>query len=160
MCNFPQFLALVTIPTTYAGVGVVTPEIEREAARLWKQFCGSGNNPEGGRDGNLAVFCKLSRDSYEESLQHQIEVTPPPESPQQVVFVRPPTYTYKHDVIVSGGGTSGQKTVIYVLPSKNKNQVNLVDNTSNTVVTQKPTVYFLKKDHDGSPKQSEELVRG
>lgn len=146
----------MAVPCVYGGVGVVTPEVEREAARLWAQFC--NGNQEGGRDGDLAVFCKLSRDSYEESLQHQIQVTPPPNQPQQVVFVRPPTYTYKHDVIVSGGGQSGQKTVIYVLPSKNKNQVNLVDNTQNTVVTQKPTVYFLKKDH-GSEKQSQEEVR-
>jgi len=145
------FASLIAL--TYAGVGVVTPEVEREAERLWKQFCEGAS--EGGNDGDLAVYCKLSRDTYEESLQHQIEVTPPPQAPQQVVFVRPPSYTYKHDVVVSGGGASGQKTVIYVLPSKNKNQVNLVDNTSNTVVTQKPTVYFLKKDHDHSKSQEE-----
>jgi len=152
-------LACVAIatPLVSAGVGVVTPEVEAEAMRLWNQFC-SGNNPEGGNDGDLAVFCKLSRDTYEESLQHEINVTPPSKSPQQVVFVRPPSYTYKHDVLVTGGGQSGQKTVIYVLPSKNKNEVNLVDNTSNQVVTQKPTVYFLKKDHGGEGhKQSEEI---
>lgn len=125
--------------------------------RLWNQFC-SGGNPEGGSDGDLAVFCKLSKDVYEESLQHEINVTPPSKTPQQVVFVRPPSYNYKHDVVVTGGGQSGQKTVIYVLPAKNKNQVNLVDNTSNQVVTQKPTVYFLKKDHDGEHKQSEEVA--
>jgi len=150
-------LACIAIPFVSAGVGVVTPEVEEEAHRLWNQFC-SGNNPEGGSDGDLAVFCKLSRDTYEESLQHEINVTPPSKSPQQVVFVRPPSYTYKHDVLVSGGGSSGQKTVIYVLPSKNKNEVNLVDNTSNNVVTQKPTVYFLKKDHGDQNKQSEEVA--
>ncbi|ODM99317.1 hypothetical protein Ocin01_07362 [Orchesella cincta] len=113
-----------------------------EAESLWKQVL-------------RGSFRGVTTGQYEEIAPAPNRSDPTAQAPQQVVFVRPPTYTYKHDVVVTGGGASGQKTVIYVLPSKNKNQVNLVDNTSNTVVTQKPTVYFLKKDHDHSKSQEE-----
>ncbi|ODM91075.1 hypothetical protein Ocin01_15605 [Orchesella cincta] len=145
------FVGLIAL--TYAGVGVVTPEVEREAERLWKKFCEGAS--EGGNDGDLAVYCKLSRDSYEESLQHQIEVTPPPQA-----LNRWCSSVHQHTRIsmmwwLLEEVLPVRRRLFTFCPSKNKNQVNLVDNTSNTVVTQKPTVYFLKKDHDHSKSQEE-----
>jgi hypothetical protein len=135
-----SFVALAS-----AGVGVVTPQIEAEALRLWQRYCDGAS--EGGTDGNTFIYCKRSQEKYEENLQHQLELTPGPEPQQQVVFVQPPSYHYKHDVIVSGGGGSAPKTVIYVKPAKNTHEVNVNDQTSGVAAPQKPTLYFLKGSH-------------
>jgi len=136
---------LACIAAANAGVGVVTPEIEAEALRLWQRYCDGAS--EGGTDGNTFIYCKRSRDKYEENLQHQVQLNAAPEPQQQVVFVQPPSYHYKHDVIVSGGGGTAPKTVIYVKPSKNTHEVNVDDRTSGPSAPQKPTLYFLRGNH-------------
>jgi len=140
-------LSSFTLQVVYGGVGVTTPEIEREALRLWAAYCGGAS--EGGTDGSTFIYCKRSRDNYEETLQHTVEIPRGPEAQQQVVFVQPPSYHYKHDVVVSGGGGSAPKTVIYVKPSKNTHEVNVQDQTLPNAAPQKPTLYFLKGSHGG-----------
>jgi len=140
------------VASAYAGVGVLTPEIEAEAYRLWQRYCASRS--EGGNDGALAVYCKIAREDITENLQHSIELPRGQEGGQQVVFVQPPSYHYKHDVVVSGGGGSAPKTVIYVKPAKNTNEVNIVDQSAPNAAPQKPTLYFLKGAH-GNEQQAE-----
>jgi hypothetical protein len=137
----------------YAGVGVLTPEVEAEALRLWKAYCDGAS--EGGTDGNTFIYCKKSQDNFEESLQHDVNLTPSEGAREQVVFVQPPSYHYKHDVVVSGGGGSVPKTVIYVKPAKNTHEVNINDQTAPGGAAQKPTLYFLKGNHGG---QEEEVA--
>jgi succinate dehydrogenase/fumarate reductase flavoprotein subunit len=60
----------------------------------------------------------------------------------------------KHDVVVSGGGGAAPKTVIYVKPAKNTNEVNIVDQTQPSAGPQKPTLYFLKGAH-GNEQEAE-----
>lgn len=69
---------------------------------LLRRYC--AGRSEGGNDGALAVYCKIAREDVTESLQHTIELPRGQEQGQQVVFVQPPSYHYKHDVVVSGGG--------------------------------------------------------
>jgi len=133
------------VATTYAGVGVLTPEIEAEALRLWQAYCDGAS--EGGTDGNTLIYCKRSGEKIEETKQHELQLTPNTEAKEQVVFVQPPSYHYKHDVIVSGGGGAAPKTVIYVKPAKNTHEVNVNDQTDQSVTPQKPTLFFLKGDH-------------
>lgn len=60
--HFIAFQVLAAcLATAYAGVGVVTPEIEAEAYRLWQRYCGEAARSEGGNDGALAVYCKIAR---------------------------------------------------------------------------------------------------
>jgi len=129
----------------YAGVGVVTPEIEAEALRLWQAYCDGAS--EGGADGSLYIYCKRSGEKYEESLQHEVNLNGDDAPKEQVVFVQPPSYHYKHDVIVSGGAGAAPKTVIYVKPAKNTHEVNINDQTAPGGAPQKPTLYFLKGNH-------------
>jgi hypothetical protein len=136
------------VAVAYAGVGVLTPEIEAEALRLWQAYCDGAS--EGGTDGDAMIYCKKSSEKIEETKQHELQLTPSTEAKQQVVFVQPPSYHYKHDVIVSGGGGSAPKTVIYVKPAKNTHEVNVNDQTDQSVTPQKPTLFFLKGDH-GAP---------
>jgi len=63
------------------------------------------------------------------------------------VFVQPPSYHYKHDVVVSGGGGAAGKTVIYVKPQVNSHEVNVQDKTTAGEGPAKPTLYFLKGNH-------------
>jgi hypothetical protein len=134
------------VASAYAGVGVVTPQIEAEALRLWQKFCATRS--EGGNDGGVAVFCKIAPEDITENLEHAVNL-PASQGGEQVVFVQPPSYHYKHDVIVSGGGGSAPKTVIYVKPAKNTNEVNIVDQTQPAGAPQKPSLYFLKGSHGG-----------
>ncbi|XP_021951753.1 uncharacterized protein LOC110848756 [Folsomia candida] len=147
-----KFLVVLVAVVAYAhlgncGVGVLTPAIEAEALRLWHSYCNGAS--EGGTDGSTFIYCKRSNENYEESLQHNVELPRGQEQGQQVVFVQPPSYHYKHDVIVSGGGGSAPKTVIYVKPAKNTNEVNIVDQTRPNAAPQKPTLFFLKGGHGG-----------
>lgn len=118
-----------------------TPQIEAEALQLYERHC-SGRS-DGGNDGNLYVYCKRARENIEENLQHQIEVTPGPDAPKQVVFVQPPSYNYNHDITLTGGAGKAQKTVIYVLPSKNSHNVNYNDERDGEIAPEKPSLYFL-----------------
>jgi len=138
---------VLCVASAYAGVGITTAEVEAEALRLWQRYC--AGRSEGGNDGALAVYCKIAREDITENLQHNIELPRGQEAGQQVVFVQPPSYHYKHDVVVSGGGGSAPKTVIYVKAAKNTNEVNIVDQTSPSAGPQKPTLYFLKGNHGG-----------
>jgi hypothetical protein len=135
------------VAAAYAGVGVLTPEIEAEALRLWQAYCDGAS--EGGTDGNTLIYCKRSGEKIEETKQHELQLTPAADAKEQVVFVQPPSYHYKHDVIVSGGGGAAPKTVIYVKPAKNTHEVNVNDQTDQSVTPQKPTLFFLKGDHGG-----------
>jgi hypothetical protein len=149
------------VASAHAGVGVVTPQVEAEALRLWKRFCDSGSNPfDGGNDGGIVLYCKFANENVTENQEHSLDL---PRSPggQQVIFVQPPSVHTKHDVVVTGGGGAAPKTVIYVKPAKNTNEVNIVDQTQASSAPQKPSLYFLK-DTEGeeSPnvRISEDLV--
>jgi len=131
-----------------AGVGVTTLEIEAEAYRLWNKFC--DGQSDGGNDEGLTVYCKRPRGIKKQSLTHNIELPRGEEAGQQVVFVQPQSYHYKHDVIVSGGGVAARKTVIYVKPAHHSHTVNVQDRTTPGEAAQKPTLYFLKGNHGGS----------
>jgi len=136
------------IPSTEGrpGVGVVTEEIEAAALELWQKYCGESS--DGGTDDVAGIiYCKRSKEKVEESLQHEAPLAPQSAQKDQVVFVQPPSYHYKHDVIVTGGGGQGPKTVIYVKPSKNTHEVNVNDQTVPAEGPQKPTLYFLKGAH-------------
>jgi len=141
-------LLAVCLSSSYArpGVGITTAEVEAEAIRLWQRYCAGGRS-EGGNDGALTVYCKIAREDVTENLQHNIELPQGAEGGQQVVFIQPPSYHYKHDVLVSGGGGAAPKTVIYVKPAKNTNEVNIVDQTQPAAAPQKPSLFFLKGAH-------------
>lgn len=108
---------------------------------------------EGGTDGTTAIFCKKSGEKIEESLTHEHALGGPGAVSDQVIFVQPPSYHYKHDVLVSGGGGSAAKTVIYVKPAKNTHEVNVQDQTAPGEGPQKPTLYFLKGNHGGESRR-------
>ena len=80
-------------------MGITTPEVEAEALRLWNQFCDGVS--EGGNDAGIFVYCKRARGAIRQSFEHNLEL-PKGEGGQQIVFVKPPSYHYKHDVVVSG----------------------------------------------------------
>lgn len=87
MINSPKFQILLSVvATSYAGVGVVTPQIEAEAYRLWNKFCEDGS--DGGMGEGLAVFCKRPRGIKKQSLQHNIELPKGSGDEQQIVFVQ------------------------------------------------------------------------
>jgi hypothetical protein len=138
---------LSSISLALAGVGVLTPEIEAEALRLWQAYCDGAS--EGGMDGTTFIYCKKSQEKLEEALKHDLSLETKQETQDQVVFIQPPSYNYKHDIIVAGGGGVGPKTVIYVKPAKNTHEVNIQDNTEGRVAPQKPTLYFLTSTHGG-----------
>jgi len=145
-----SLLLLVGVPPSEGrpGVGVVTAEIEAAALELWSKYC--GETSEGGTDEVAGViYCKRATEKVEESLQHEAPLAPQSSQKDQVVFVQPPSYHYKHDVIVTGGGGQGPKTVIYVKPSKNTHEVNVNDQTVPAEGPQKPTLFFLKGAHGG-----------
>jgi hypothetical protein len=135
------------VASTYAGVGVVTPQVQAEALRLWERFCGPRS--EGGNDGGVSVHCKVATEDVRDVQQHTLNI-PSSQAGQQVVFVQPPSVHTKHDVVVTGGGGAAPKTVIYVKPAKNTNEVNILDQTQPATAPQKPSLYFLKEDHGGS----------
>lgn len=139
-------ILLLIVGVSYAGVGVVTPEIEAEARRLWEQFC-DGQSEGGQAPGGAQVYCKRARGAVKMTLKHQANIGPAATPQDQVVFVQPPSYHYKHDIIVSGGGVAARKTVIYVKPAKNTHEVNVQDQTSPGAAPQKPTLFFLKGSH-------------
>jgi len=126
----------------------VTPEIEAEALRLWSQYCDGAS--EGGTDGNTLIYCKRARGAIRQTFEHTANIGSQAPQQDQVVFIQPPAYHYKHDVVVRGGGVAARKTVIYVKPAKNTHEVNVKDETDKTVAAQKPTLFFLKGNHGGS----------
>jgi hypothetical protein len=138
---------VVCVASAYAGVGVVTPQIQAEALRLWQRFCG-GSGSEGGNGGGVSVYCKVATEDVRDVQQHTLNI-PSRQAGQQVVFVQPPSVHTKHDVVVTGGGGAAPKTVIYVKPAKNTNEVNILDQTQASRAPQKPSLYFLKGDHGG-----------
>jgi hypothetical protein len=136
------------VASAYAGVGVVTPQVQAEALRLWERFCGPRS--EGGNDGGVSVYCKVATEDVRDVQQHTLNI-PSRQAGQQVVFVQPPSVHTKHDVVVTGGGGAAPKTVIYVKPAKNTNEVNIIDQTQPAAAPQKPSLYFLKEtDGEGS----------
>jgi hypothetical protein len=143
-----SFLIILSLAATaYAGVGVVTPEIEAEALRLWRQYCDGAS--EGGTEGNTLIYCKRARGAIKQTFEHTANLPEAAPVQDQIVFVQPPTYHYKHDVVVRGGGVAARKTVIYVKPAKNTHEVNVRDQTNPAAAPQKPTLYFLKGSHGG-----------
>jgi len=136
-------LSLVAV--AYAGVGVLTREVEAEALRLWAAHCDGAS--EGGTDGTTFIYCKKAKERVEENLTHELALNGAGAPQDQIVFVQPPSYHYKHDVIVSGGGGAAGKTVIYVKPAKNTHEVNVQDQTTAGEGPAKPTLYFLKGAH-------------
>jgi hypothetical protein len=138
---------VVCVASAYAGVGVVTPQVQAEALRLWQRFCG-GSGSEGGNGGGVSVYCKVATEDVRDVQQHTLNI-PSRQAGQQVVFVQPPSVHTKHDVVVTGGGGAAPKTVIYVKPAKNTNEVNILDQTQPATAPQKPSLYFLKGDHGG-----------
>ncbi|OXA56188.1 uncharacterized protein LOC110849484 [Folsomia candida] len=138
---------LSMIGACYGGVGVLTPEIEAEALRLWQAYCDGAS--EGGTDGATSIFCKKSGEKIEETLTHEHALAGGEGAKEQVVFVQPPSYHYKHDVVVSGGGGAAGKTVIYVKAAKNTHEVNVQDQTVAGAGPSKPTLFFLKGNHGG-----------
>jgi hypothetical protein len=143
---------------------VVTPQVQAEALRLWERFCGPRS--EGGNDGGVSVYCKVATEDLRDVQQHTLNI-PSRQAGQQVVFVQPPSVHTKHDVVVTGGGGAAPKTVIYVKPAKNTNEVNILDRTQRDSAPQKPSLYFLKGDHGGdsqadgrfSPIRSGEVIQ-
>jgi len=150
-------LSYAAVGLVSAGVGVLTPEIEAEALRLWQSYCDGAS--EGGTDGETYIYCKKSNDKVEETLTHEHALNGPGGAAKdQVIFVQPPAYHYKHDVVVSGGGGQGPKTVIYVKPAKNTHEVNVQDQTVQGEGPAKPTLFFLKGTH-GAPAAAERRRR-
>lgn len=84
--------SLLTIAS--AGVGVVTPEVEAEAHRLWEQFC--ADKREEASIGEMGVYCKFSQDEFQQTYSHELRIAPNPVTKKQVIFIRPATYIYKH----------------------------------------------------------------
>lgn len=77
----------------------------------YDRYC--AGRSEGGNDGALAVFCKIAPEDITENLQHNVELPSPPAAGDQVVFVQPPSYHYKHDIVVTGAGGAAPKTVLF-----------------------------------------------
>jgi hypothetical protein len=136
------------VASAYAGVGVVSPQVQAEALRLWQRFCG-GSGSDGGNDAGVSVHCKVATEDVRDVQQHTLNI-PSRQAGQQVVFVQPPSVHTKHDVVVTGGGGAAPKTVIYVKPAKNTNEVNILDQTQPASAPQKPSLYFLKEEKSGA----------
>jgi len=149
-------VVLCLLPLAYAGIPEVDEKIEAEAHRLWEKYCegqGDTTKSEGGGpvEKNMYVYCKQSKATTEVPVEH--EATFPPdgraddEADNIVVFIRPPAVQYNHALTVKGQPAKAPKTVIYVKPVEYQHKVvNLRDDTDRAK-SQKPTVYYLKKNH-------------
>lgn len=112
---------------------------------MFEQICSSGGNSP--QDGNTRYYCKLADGAVTRTLDHNKEVNGA-NSPRQVVFIRPPSYNYVHNVNLRGNPGQPQQTEIYVLPSNADHNVNLNPDIR-TAEGSKPSVSFLTSDQSG-----------
>jgi hypothetical protein len=88
--------------SAYAGLGVLIPQIEAEAQRLWQKFCATQTGE--GKFGMLqSTICKIATEANTGNHGHSVNL-PKSAGGQQVVFVHPLSVHYTDDV--TGGGVA------------------------------------------------------
>lgn len=133
-----------------AGARTLSPDESQEILSLFERHCGSGN--PGSQDGNTFYYCKLSTDTIKESKDYSKEIDSK-DTPSQVVFVRPPSYEFNHNVALIGSPGKPQDTKIYVLPSTASHNLEFQDQRSGNIEAKKPSLYFLSNrqtNYDGT----------